>query len=342
MMHAFVVMLVVAVSLTGVFGQQQVTQASDAGVNRYVVAFGTAVASTKYAAILSDGFLIKSDIATTDTQARRTEGIVDYQVQPGDTLSSIAARFKITIKTIQWGNQVQDVNKLKPGQTITILPVTGILYQVKGSEQLIDLANKYGVSVNDIATANDLILPSKLVQSQELVVPLADSRIPDMPKPTPPPVVAKVSSPTSSAGVGRAVLSTAGVGEVVGSGQFVWPTTGIITKNYAQHIRTDGWRDGAIDIASNRLPVVVASDAGVVVFSGWDTTGYGNRVDINHGNGYVTRYAHLSAIYVGSGDHVDKGQVVGKMGCTGHCTGPHTHFMIILNGVPQDPLRYLP
>ena len=76
-------------------------------------------------------------------------------------------------------------------------------------------------------------------------------------------------------------------------------------------------------------------------YAGWEGTGYGNMVLINHGNGFKTRYAHLSQIMVISGQNVARGVAIGRMGSTGHSTGPHTHFEIYLNGTRINPLSYL-
>jgi len=79
-----------------------------------------------------------------------------------------------------------------------------------------------------------------------------------------------------------------------------------------------------------------------VTLAGWpDSSGYGNRIQIDHGNGYTTLYAHLSAIYVSSGQKVGKGEVIGKMGSTGRSTGTHLHLEIRKSGTALNPLSFL-
>jgi murein DD-endopeptidase MepM/ murein hydrolase activator NlpD len=79
----------------------------------------------------------------------------------------------------------------------------------------------------------------------------------------------------------------------------------------------------------------------VVIFSGWHG-GYGKKVIIYHGFGYTTVYAHLSSIYVNVGDEVTKGEIIGLMGDTGNSTGPHLHYEVIVDGVPKNPVDFLP
>lgn len=81
-----------------------------------------------------------------------------------------------------------------------------------------------------------------------------------------------------------------------------------------------------IDIADKSMPGLVAAAAGQVIFAGWNSSGYGYSVQILHSNGYSTFYAHMSRIYVSSGQSVSKGQSIGQMGSTGRSTGPHVHF----------------
>ncbi|HNT30327.1 MAG TPA: LysM peptidoglycan-binding domain-containing M23 family metallopeptidase [bacterium] len=329
--HLFIIFLTLAVSISGLMQNGAIGLAAEE-TNRYVVGFGSGQEVKKYASYLEGGYLAKSNNLITNMPVKYEGIAIEHVVLGGETISSIAVKYDVSPKTIIWANQIQDVTRLRAGQKLMILPTSGVLHQVAAGQTLEEIASKYGVDTQQIIDVNDLVAPVRLVADQRLLIPLADAGIPEMPKPPPPVVAATQGGGAISGGV-----STANVGQVVGSGQFAWPTSGRITKTCAQH----GPRDCAIDIASRSLPGVVAADAGVVVVSGWvDNYGYGNRVEIDHGNGYKTRYAHLSEIYVSPGQHVSKGQLIGKMGCTGRCSGPHLHFMIIENGTPRDPMLF--
>src|SRR3569833_4087531 len=95
-----------------------------------------------------------------------------------------------------------------------------------------------------------------------------------------------------------------------------------------------------VDIAGKAGDPIEAVASGIVAFSG-ERSGYGNLVEINHGNGYVTRYGHNAVNLVEEGDKVDKGQVVAMMGSTGRSTGPHVHFEVLRNGKIVNPIKYL-
>lgn len=120
-----------------------------------------------------------------------------------------------------------------------------------------------------------------------------------------------------------------------GSGMFGWPTSGVISQGYWSGHR-------AIDIAGKMHQLVYAADAGYVAIAGWSNAGYGNMIILDHGNGFQTLYAHLDAFRVRQGQSVQKGQVIGLMGCTGNCTGPLVHFEMRKRGVPQNPQALLP
>jgi len=135
-----------------------------------------------------------------------------------------------------------------------------------------------------------------------------------------------------------------------GTGRFGWPERGPITQPFgctdligepyepscpSRHIHQ------GIDIAAPYGTSIGAADAGIVSLVSWDTCCYGNHVLITHGNGYITWYAHLSAIYVSVGQAVRRGQPIGAEGSTGFSTGPHLHFGIDYNGTWQNPLSYL-
>ncbi|MCS6848111.1 MAG: M23 family metallopeptidase [Candidatus Roseilinea sp.] len=118
-------------------------------------------------------------------------------------------------------------------------------------------------------------------------------------------------------------------------GAFAWPTRGYISQGFRYYHR-------GVDIANAIGVPIYASDGGYVTYAGWSNVGYGYMVQIDHGNGFSTLYAHLSQWYVDPGQAVSRGQIIGAMGSTGNSTGPHLHFEIRYGGVPQNPLVYLP
>jgi len=99
------------------------------------------------------------------------------------------------------------------------------------------------------------------------------------------------------------------------------------------------WHAG-IDVAGRDGGDVISVAGGVVSFAG-DRHGYGNLVEINHGDGLVTRYGHAKSLAVKVGDVVEKGQLIAQMGSTGRSTGPHVHFEVIRNGRTEDPEKYM-
>jgi murein DD-endopeptidase MepM/ murein hydrolase activator NlpD len=123
------------------------------------------------------------------------------------------------------------------------------------------------------------------------------------------------------------------------AGSFSWPVTGTITSPF-------GWRSNpfggspefhqGLDIAAPSGTTVTAAAGGTVIMAQW-YGGYGNYILIDHGGGYSTGYGHLSAIYVSSGQSVQRGQAIGAVGSTGQSTGPHLHFEVRIAGKPVDP-----
>jgi murein DD-endopeptidase MepM/ murein hydrolase activator NlpD len=118
------------------------------------------------------------------------------------------------------------------------------------------------------------------------------------------------------------------------------PVDGSVTSGFGW--RTNPWPEyhPGIDLAADYGQPVRAAAAGNVVTAGWDS-GYGIKVDIDHGNRYHTWYAHLSSVEVSPGQHVIKGQIIARVGATGEATGPHLHFQVMLDGTPVDPAPYL-
>ncbi len=120
----------------------------------------------------------------------------------------------------------------------------------------------------------------------------------------------------------------------------IWPTTGEVTSPYGLRWGGTDFHPG-IDIANDMGTPIVATADGVVEYAGWNSGGYGNMVDINHGNGIMTRYGHASQVVVSTGQQVKRGQLIAYMGSTGFSTGPHVHYEVHVNGNRVNPISYL-
>ena len=250
--------------------------------------------------------------------------IITYTVQPNDTVYGIAQSFDIEVETIMWANAEveKDPDLLSVGQVLTILPVNGIYYTVKAGDTVDKLAKTYKTTKEKITglALNGLVEPYTLVTGQKLV--LVDGQKPIAPRaPADFGPLQFVGKPPKDA--------------ATGSGRFMWPTVGYWSRGFSRY------HFGA-DIANRTGTPIYAADAGYVRLAGRDTAGYGLQIVIDHGNGFMTRYAHLSKILVKAGESVTRGQKIGLMGSTGRSTGPHLHFEIIKNGVRVNPVSYLP
>ena len=120
----------------------------------------------------------------------------------------------------------------------------------------------------------------------------------------------------------------------------IWPTTGEVTSPYGLRWGGTDFHPG-MDIANDMGTPIVATADGVVEYAGWNSGGYGNMVDIDHGNGIMTRYGHASQVVVSTGQHVKRGQLIAYMGSTGFSTGPHVHYEVHVNGNRVNPISYL-
>ncbi len=256
----------------------------------------------------------------TVVSERRIE-ITDYTVVGGDTVSTVAKKFGISEETVYWENDLSKKSVLKPGQTLRILPETGVSHKVSRGETIYSIAKKYGVDAQPIIT-----YPSNTFVNDE-TFSLAVGQVLIIPDGTPP-----HDAPSSPSYLAR---RTPDAGSGVGSGSFVWPVSGNISQGYK-------WYHRGVDIANRAAPEVLAADSGTVILAGWpDNSGYGLRVIIDHGNGMTTLYAHLSRVYVESGQRVSRGNSIAQMGSTGRSTGTHLHFEVRSGGNAIDPLAYL-
>jgi len=261
----------------------------------------------------------RAAVPLTEIPERLRRSIITYTVQPGDTVQGIAIVYGIQPETIMWSNPaVEDTpDFLQIGQDLVILPVNGVYHTVAKNDTLDSIAKKYKAKIENIINVSFNNLPGpdfKIEPGMKLIV--AGGEKPFVPK--------VVTTYTGSVPQGAR-----------GTGRFQWPTTGAITQGY-------WWGHRAIDIGTATGTAVQAADGGFVSFAGWSTIGYGNLIVIDHANGYVTYYAHLSRFNVVVGQGVRRGQLIGGVGSTGNSSGPHLHFEIRYNGTLLNPGAYLP
>ena len=260
----------------------------------------------------------ESDGIETLVSEKVRDGVKDYKVEEGDTVASISKKFGIDENTIRWQNNITK-DKIKVGQNLEILPVSGIAHKVNKGDTVYSIAKKYDSSAQAVVD-----FPFNTFSNDE-TFELAIGQIvmvPDGVKPQD-----AVTAP-------RIRQITPDAGSVVASGNFVWPTQGTISQFFA-------WYHAGLYIANRAVPKVLSADAGVISYAGCFSYGYGCHVQINHGNGYTTLYAHLQQIYVTVGQRVNRGSAIGQMGSTGRSTGPHLHFEVAKNGVKLSPLTVL-
>jgi len=273
--------------------------------------------------------VFKPQIVTTreennNAAAPQRTGIIYYTVQAGDTISSIANRFGITVNTILWENNLTAFSLIRLGDKLTILPYSGVLYTVKSGDTITKIANQYGVGADKILSCNNLGAGLRI--GQKIIVPGA--------KKIAAAVIVKPQSNYTGISIIRDFIKAPSV-KISGS-QMIWPTVGHRITQYFS------WRHTGVDIANNiGTPIYAADDGTVVIAQGGWNGGYGNTIVIDHGDGRKTRYGHASKLFVKVGDHVDKGENIAAMGSTGHSTGPHLHFEVLINGARTNPLGYI-
>lgn len=253
--------------------------------------------------------------------------IITHVVAEGETLSSIAERYGLDVSTILWENELTENATLKPGQELRILPVDGVRHKVTRGETIYSVGKKYGLDDSQVQVIVDYPFNEFL---NDETFELATGQFVMVPDGVPPAKKAPVKT-----AVTRTTVTTPDAGVVTATGSFVWPASGRITQGYRFYHK-------AWDIANRAGGPVLAADSGTVVVAGWlDGYGYGNRIIVDHGNGYTTLYAHLSVIQVVPGQRVNRGDVIGQMGSTGRSTGVHLHFEIRNGGVLLDPGLFL-
>lgn len=237
-------------------------------------------------------------------------GIITYLVKEGDTLGKIAANFGINLNTLIWANNLKSSSIIKPGQELIVLPVSGVLHIVKKGDTISSIAKKYKAEISAIIAFNNLNEKEELKIGQEIIVPNG--------------VISSIASSSrlTSGGLKPMTEDTS-----------LWPEY----KNYYAYPTSGGWNKGilhyynAVDIINACGSPIYASAEGIITESkgnGQYNYGYGNLIKIQHYNGTMTVYGHLSEVLVKEGEKVSQGQLIGRMGNTGNSNGCHLHFEI--------------
>lgn len=260
------------------------------------------------------------------------DGIM-HKVVAGDTISSVAGYYGISPDWLaNYGpNHLDPTAELEPG-TILMVPganqptptplATPTAAEVASSDVSSNEGGGGGGATEPSATSTAKSRSTAQPSTRNERNTDVSTKKPgsDQPKKRPQPEPTATPKPTSS---GRT------------TGHFIWPADGVITQYYS-------WRHNGLDIAEPAGSSIVAADGGTVSYASWRSDGLGNCVIIDHDNGYHTIYGHMlrrPSVYVGQ--RVSRGQFIGYVGSTGHSTGPHVHFMIKIDGVTRNPLRYL-
>lgn len=236
--------------------------------------------------------------------AERTD-TYHYVVESGDTPTAIADLFGISLDTLLWANNLTSRSIIRPGDTLTILPVNGVSHTAASGDTISSLAKKYNASTSDIVAYNNLSEDAALTIGDVLVIPGGV-------RPAPKSVVVKptvVTKNTINAPAGWLIKPAPGYNPRRGSGLHGF---------------------NGIDITNSCGTPIVAAAAGLVIVAddiGWNG-GYGKYVKVQHPNGVVTLYGHAQELLVGEGVYIGQGEGIALMGSSGRSTGCHVHFEV--------------
>lgn len=278
--------------------------------------------------------------------SRPRQEILKYTVLEGDSVFGIAEKFGLKPETILWGNYyvlLDNPHALKPNQELSILPIDGTYHEWQQGEGLNGVAKYYSVTPEDIinysangldaGTIGDYANPN-ITPGKWLIVPNGRREFVSWSAP----LGVTRENPASARVLGPGACDPVS-GGAVGYGTFIWPANKHYLSGFDYSPNTNHW---GIDIAGNEGEGVYATDAGVVVYAGWNNYGYGNMIMIDHGNNFQSLYAHMSAFNVGCGQSIGQGDVIGAIGNTGRSSGSHLHFEIRAISSFVNPWDVLP
>jgi len=232
--------------------------------------------------------------------------ILEYSVRSGDTLSKIAENFGISLETVLWANDLTKNSKISLGQKLIILPVSGAMHLVEKDDTLGGIAKRYQVDVESIIAFNNLSEGGEIFRGDLLIIPNG------IKPPEPAPYYAKTELPNT---------------------YFIFPAIGKISQGLHFY--------NAIDIANKCGTPIYAAAGGQIYETRYNSWPTGNFIKIEHPNGVITLYGHLSKILVIPGQMISQGDLIGYMGATGLATGCHLHFDVLNRGVVNPLSKYL-
>lgn len=252
-----------------------------------------------------------------------------YVVQAGDTLWSIASRYGVDVAQLRIANRIGEDNAIRVGQSLLISRVDGVGDRTVAPDLLNEVAHQYGVEPATVAQASGRLSTAAPIRGQAAVIPGEAA-----------PPAARVATPAAAVSQNPTTSSTqlelrSASRRPNTSARLQWPALGGISTFFGE----DG--HSGLDIMGYTGQPVTAAASGVVTAVNQSDEAYGWRIDVDHGSGIMTLYAHLSEFNVKLGDQVSAGQRIGSVGNTGLSTGPHLHFEVRASGLTVDPLDYL-
>jgi len=241
--------------------------------------------------------------------------ILRHDVSDGETVADVAAMLGVPVSNILASNRLFGDGQLQPGRVL-YGSQDGIVHVIQAGQTLTDISVTYAVPVESLTAANGLTTSSTIFAGDRILIPEVTSSFWDD--------VVRLSKGVPS--------------------RFIWPLEGEVVSTF-------GWRDhpvqnfwhhhDGIDLDVPEGTIVHAAAGGEVIYYG-EQQGYGNVLIIEHADGYITMYGHLSSALVAAGRYVEMGQEIALSGNTGISSGPHLHFEVRNGEFPIDPLRYLP
>ncbi len=328
--------------------------------------------------LLRPGMQLKIPLSgELQAQVRLPPGVKEYRVMNGATLERVAAKFGVSLLDMVSANPgISSLDHLAEGSTLYVTAgQKGLLLEVQKGQTLMDLAEKFGVSVPRLAKANALRSPLDLKPGDMVLIPgvMARTTLDRLVEKRRQELIAKAleekrlaeerrqkqlaalrrkqeearrtaQAQSSLRKLDASRTATATRLRQVGYSDdgFRWPVGNFTITTYFGGRGVYQRYHTGLDLAAPYGTPIYAAKSGQVEVAGWSRYGYGNHIIIDNGGGVETLYGHLSRFAVRSGQWVERGQLIGYIGSTGWSTGPHLHLEIRVGGVARNPLAYLP